>query len=431
MEAKIMKNTTFPALRCKMGEWVYYLTFFRFADVKEWIQPTDEIHPSPHLRDMIQRALTKNVDMIAEYLIHQEERFFNAIVVGVYGGAPQWFPIEVASSPVLGEPELSENERSSIGVLQFEGDEELFAIDGQHRVEGIKKAILQSPTLENDELSVILVAHETTERGRQRTRRLFTTLNKMAKPVTKADIIALDEDDAFAIVTRRMVEEFPLLRSESRHETKFVHFGSQPSLNTNDSKNLTTIRTIYEICSAIYMPILAHSPQQMRKSIIGDRRVRPPDQIIDEAYQESTDDWNYLVAYFAEYEELFSSSPDDEIAGEYRANGGHFMFRPVGQQAFVRAVRILMDRRFSMEQAVEDLAKVPMNLHEPPWLNVLWDPRKEKIIRNFGQQHLEGILLYMVGQEPRRRNLNLLEKYRIYVGDDHATLPDPVTGTLL
>jgi hypothetical protein len=228
-----------------------------------------------------------------------------------------------------------------------------------------------------------------------------------------------------------MVEEFPLLRSESRHETKFVHFGSQPSLNTNDSKNLTTIRTIYEICSAIYMPILAHSPQQMRKSIIGDRRVRPPDQIIDEAYQESTDYWNYLVAYFAEYEELFSSSPDDEIAGEYRANGGHFMFRPLGQQAFARAVRILMDRRFSMEQAVEDLAKVPMNLHEPPWLNVLWDPRKEKIFRNFGQQHLEGILLYMVGQEPRRRNLNLLEKYRIYVGDDHATLPDPVTGTLL
>lgn len=426
-----MKTTAFPALRCKMGEWVYYLTFFRFADVKEWIQPTDEIHPSPHLRDMIQRALTNNVDKIAEYLIQQEERFFNSIVVGVYGGAPQWFPIEIASSPVLGEPELSENARNSIGVLQFEGNEELFAIDGQHRVEGIKKAISQNALLENDELSIILIAHETTERGRQRTRRLFTTLNKMAKAVAKADIIALDEDDTFAIVTRRMVEEFPLLKSDSRRETKFVHFGSQPSLNANDNKNLTTIRTIYEICSTIYLPILSHSPQQKRKSIIGERRIRPSDQIIDEAYQENIDYWNFLVAYFPEYAELFASSPNDEIAGKYRTNGGHFMFRPLGQQAFANAVRILMDRKFSMEKAIEYLSKVPMSLQEPPWLNILWDPRKETIIRNFGPAHLEGILLYMVGQEPRRRNLNLLQKYRTYVGNDNANLPNPVIGTLL
>lgn len=84
-----------------------------------------------------------------------------------------------------------------------------------------------------------------------------------------------------------------------------------------------------------------------------------------------------------------------------------------------------------MQRSVSDLAKVPMQLSEPPWLNVLWDPRKKKIIRNFGQQYLEGILLYMVGQEPRRKNLDLLQQYRAYVGDDNATLPDPATETLL
>lgn len=427
-----MRNTTFPALRCKMGEWIYYLTFFKFVDVNEWIQMTDQIHSSPHLRDMIQRALTNNVDMIAEYLLLQkEERFFNSIVVGVYGGAPQWFPIEVTESPVLGEPDLGENERNSIGVLQFDGKENLFAIDGQHRVEGIKKALERDPNVKNDELSVILLAHEITERGQQRTRRLFTTLNKMAKPVTKADIIALDEDDAFAIVTRRMVEEFALLKSESRYETRFVHFGSQASLNQKDNINLTTIRTIYEICSTIYLPIMSRSPHQGRKTIIGDHRVRPSDQVIDEVYQENTNYWNYLLTYFPEYQELFSSSPNDEVAGKYRVNGGHFMFRPLGQQAFASAVRVLMDRGFSMEAAIGNLAKVPMNLQEVPWLNVLWDPRKETIIRNFGQPYLEGILLHIVGQAPRRRNLNLLQKYRTYVGDDNAVLPDPVTGSLL
>lgn len=38
------------------------------------------------------------------------------------------------------------------------------------------------------------------EQERERTHRLFTTLNKSAKPVAKADIIALDEDDTMAII---------------------------------------------------------------------------------------------------------------------------------------------------------------------------------------------------------------------------------------
>ena len=66
-----MKNTTFPALRCKMGEWIYYLTFFKFSDVVDWIKPTDQIHTSKQLRDMIQRALTNNADSIANYLLLQ------------------------------------------------------------------------------------------------------------------------------------------------------------------------------------------------------------------------------------------------------------------------------------------------------------------------------------------------------------------------
>lgn len=426
-----MKNTTFPALRCKMGEWIYYLTFFKFSDVKNWIEPTDQIHPSVQLRDMIQRALTQNADSIANYLLHQEERFFNSIVVGVYGGTPQWFPIEVANSPVLGEPELSENERNSIGVLQFEGDEQLFAIDGQHRVEGIKRAIAQNPNLKDDELSIILLAHEKTDKGRKRTRRLFTTLNKWAKPVSKTDIIALDEDDAFAIVTRRLVEEFSLLKSETRHETRFIHFGSQPSLNTNDNFNLTTIRTIYQICSTVYLPILPTSPHRSRRAVINDRRIRPSDQILDDIYNENISYWNYLSDNFSEYKELFASSRNEGIAGKYRIDGGHFMFRPLGQQAFASAIRVMMDRGMSMQNAIQVLAKTPMQLDQPPWLYTVWDPNKERIVRNFGSRNLEGILLYLVGQKPRTSINRILQRYRSYVVDDNAILPNPVAGTLL
>lgn len=39
-----------------------------------------------------------------------------------------------------------------------------------------------------------------------RTRRLFTSLNKKAKPVDKSAVIALDEDDLAAYATRALVE---------------------------------------------------------------------------------------------------------------------------------------------------------------------------------------------------------------------------------
>lgn len=426
-----MKSTTFPALRCKMGEWVYYLTFFKFSDVAEWIQPTDQIHTSQQLRGMIQRALTNNANLIANYLLHQDERFFNSIVVGVYGGAPQWFPIEIADSPVLGEPDLSENERNSIGVLQFEGNEELFAIDGQHRVEGIKRAIAQNSSINNDELSIILVAHEKTEEGQKRTRRLFTTLNKWAKPVSKADIIALDEDDAFAIVTRRLVEEFSLLKSDNRHETRFIHFGPQPSLNRTDNTNLTTIRTVYEICATVYLPILSTSVHKSRKATINERRIRPSDQVLNEIYAENMAYWQLLLDNFVEYQELFSSSPNEAFAGKNRSDGGHFMFRPLGQQAFASAVRVMMDRGVSMKDAVQNLAEVPMQLEQSPWLYIVWDPIRQRIVRNFGSRNIEGILLYLVGQKPRSPINSILHRYRTYLDDNTATLPTPVAGTLL
>lgn len=424
-------RTTFPALRCVMGDWVYYITYMRFLDVKEWIRPTDQIHKSEMLRDMIQRELKPRASSIADYLIEQEERFFNSIVVGVYGGSPQWYPIEVQDSPVLGEPNLDEDAKQSIGVLQFDGEEMLFAIDGQHRVRAIMEALEREPAREKDELSVIFVAHQTTEEGQRRTRRLFTTLNKWAKPVSKGEIIALDEDDAFAIVTRRLVEEFSLLKSESRHDTRFVSFNVQPSLNRRDNKNLTTIRTVYEVAAIIYLPILKASPHKKRATSI-DLRRRPSDQILDHIYQELTSYWNLLVEYIPTYQELFKSQPEEEVAGKYRANGGHFMFRPLGQQAFARAVRIMMDREISMQKAVADLSRVPMSLNEAPWLGVHWDKHTNRIIRNISKEFTEGILLYLVGQQPRNPGrINLLELYRSYLGDPNAELPPPVSGTLL
>src|SRR5699024_5656182 len=101
-------------------------------------------------------------------------------------------------------------ETYQMGLLDFPGNHKIFPVDGQHRVEGIKAALLEKPELKDQKIAVIFIGHKNDEAGKQRTRRLFTTLNRYAKPVLLDDIIALDEDDVVAITTRFLLEEYDL-----------------------------------------------------------------------------------------------------------------------------------------------------------------------------------------------------------------------------
>ena len=216
---------SFPSIQCHMGDWAYFVTVLSFSEVASRIYRADEIHTNQGLNDMIQRELSERVEDIAVYLKSQSDRFFNAIVVGVYGGSPNWYPVDIDERQDEGPSELSQNARESIGILELSGKERLFAVDGQHRVEGIKLALREAETLRDEELAVIFVAHRETTVGLLRTRRLFTTLNKYAKPVKKSEIIALDEDDADAIVTRRLVDEYSGLSPSVKTNGEGVEFG--------------------------------------------------------------------------------------------------------------------------------------------------------------------------------------------------------------
>ena len=61
-----------PAIRSKMGIWVYYVSSLSFKDVKEYVRPiNDELHKSELLSQMIQRSITENYRSIANYLLTQ------------------------------------------------------------------------------------------------------------------------------------------------------------------------------------------------------------------------------------------------------------------------------------------------------------------------------------------------------------------------
>ena len=58
----------------------------------------------------------------------------------------------------------------SLGFLVLRGDEKIFALDGQHRLAGIKRVVEDDLGVRaNDEVSVIFVSHQATEAGLERT----------------------------------------------------------------------------------------------------------------------------------------------------------------------------------------------------------------------------------------------------------------------
>lgn len=179
----------------------------------------EELHKSKELSKLIQRELSrKRASEIAIYIERERERFFNSLVIAVYGGHPQWYPARIISKDKdVNIGEIPDRAKQSVGLLCLDGMEKLFAVDGQHRMAGVKEAIRKARESNSpdawgdkfltDEVSVVFIGHEQSTSGLERTRRVFTTLNKTARPVTKGQTIALDENDAMAIVSRQLVEE--------------------------------------------------------------------------------------------------------------------------------------------------------------------------------------------------------------------------------
>lgn len=390
-----------------MGDWWFYIATMTMKDVAERVKRVDEIHETTSLKTWIQREMNpKRKQQVADYLLTQPQRFFNAVVLGIYGGSPDWFPVTVSAGKIHADVELDERVSTAFGLIKLSGEEELFAIDGQHRIEGIKCAVAnpKSEKLADEEQTVILVAHKKTEQGRQRTRRLFFTLNRYAKPVSEGELIALSEDDTFAIVTRKLVDEYPGLNGD------FVPLHKTANLPVHDKRSLTSVISLYAVVRALSVP----SGKRTASHFV----TGPPDPAhVESFYHQSVDFWDALKKHVREVSLVCNSKPDQELASKYRnTDGGHFLFRPFCLVAFAKATRILHDRGQSISDAVRTLAKANMDLAKDPWLHIVWNPSKAVMV-NKNEPLVRNLLLHEAGQSLSPSGFKLGEQYRKALGE--------------
>lgn len=396
-----------PALRAKIGNWTYYITNLSFEQVSNYVERVDhQLHKSEGLRDLIQRSLTKNFESIRDYILNQEERFFNALVLAVYEGIPNWIEVEL---------KFGDEQFFNMGFLEFPGDQKIFPLDGQHRVEGIKAALSKNPKLNNEKIPVIFVGHKNDDRGMQRSRRLFTTLNRYAKPVTMDDIIALDEDDSIAIVTRNLLENFDLFAEDRVTKSK------NKAISDKDKNSITSIITLYqcnrELLKTFRKNRKRESPNSDRDKINLEEylKFRPNEEeillyekFVDDFWAAFRDKISFVSNFLNE-----SNKKASQPALKYRnsENGGNLLFRPVGLLPFIQAVIEVHNRK---KRDFEDIfefynSAVNFNINEIPWRNVLWNPNEKTMI--MGNQGLVKLFfLYFFEETIRRGELEALKK---------------------
>lgn len=105
-----------PAIRANIGNWIYYVATLSFKQVNDYVKKIDdELHKSKLLSEMLQRSITDNYKSIATYIKTHEDRFFNALILAVYDGEPQWHEVRL-------EYDTGE-EFVNLGVLELTGDE--------------------------------------------------------------------------------------------------------------------------------------------------------------------------------------------------------------------------------------------------------------------------------------------------------------------
>lgn len=375
-----------PAIRAKIGNWTYYISTLTFKQVSEYVSKVDqELHHSESLNELIQRSVTNNYLSIKNYILNQPDLFFNSLVLAVYDNYPDWAEIDIKYG--------DDFETFQLGLLDFPGKHKIFPVDGQHRVEGIKAAIIDNPDLNESKISVIFIGHKNDSEGLKKTRRLFSTLNRYAKPVTMDDIIALDEDDSVAIITRDLLEEHPLFTYKKVTKSK------NKAIPSEDKKSFTSIITLYG-CNLQILKMFrklqkrnAPNPIRDKKSIEEYLKFRPCEEDLNQFKMFCFDIWNALLDNFQILKD-FSVNDSLEPASLLRnnQNGGNLIFRPVGLLPFIQAANeIHLRKELGFPEIFKRFSEIDFRLDKKPWKQVVWNDFEKKMI--MGNQGLTKLLL--------------------------------------
>jgi DNA sulfur modification protein DndB len=378
-----------------MGRWTYYV-------VQMAMQDLNRIQFAHHMKEFggaLSEAIQREVNVsrvkseIVQYLLHQQDRFFNSIVIAGFGGEPQWYPVELVDDPRF-EMIADEAMVRTFGILKMTDETRYYALDGQHRLLAIKTIMdpadhffAKRPNgFEDEKLSVVLVVPNEADdvrEFRKHFRRLFGHLNRYAKPMDQATSIIMDEDDAFAISLRRLFAEHEFFQVVGKDRDSSRILTRKGRNIPPGSTHLTTIEVLYEMCEEMLSSALRLN-EWTKEGLDADlfKRFRPSDETLDAMYSELSNIWTVLIELIPDLRVDGTKMRNNDVTDvEGVVEKNCLLFRPVGQVPLAKIVRYLLDRdpveaKTSdpevIRRALSPLTAIHWDLAAAPWRNLVW-----------------------------------------------------------
>lgn len=411
---------TLAALKGKLGSTEYYTVVMPAqelvskvvipSEVPDWETMTMEEREQ---RDINYRRV---VNQIVPYLTSNKDRFFGSIICAATGLQPDAFE-EIQSIVNPKTPKLYKDQTKQMGFLTFTGGESLIPLDGQHRVKAIQFAISgrdnagkditgvrPNAHLAQEQISVIIVPH-----SKDKARKIFTKVNRYAKPTSKGQNLVTDDEDSVAIISRHVANEI-----------------IGPNLVTYKSTTLrpkdpyfTTLAIIDKCNEAI-----------LKESFGSVNRTQPIKEEEHALWEDKCSSvWRFIVANIDPFKDLLSDKTESGNKKRIEIRKSNLLARPVPQYCLVSAFSRLTSggppTRMTEKDAITKLNSVDWTVNNPLWPGVLL--KGSGSIETKNQLLVIRLLCYMCGQTlTAEEKKGLREDYQNVLpqGEKKKDLPD-------
>ena len=398
-------GTTLAAMKGKLGNTDYFIIAMKAKElVEKAVIPSEmEEWHNLTLEEKEQRDINYNrvKKEIAPYLAKDKGRFFGAIIVAAKHFDPGNFE-PIADVATKGLPKLYQTQARLLGFLTLTGGEVLIPLDGQHRLKAIQFALNgkdehdrpipgMSPCtdLANEDITVMLVPYD-----RQKSRKIFTRVNRYARPTSSGQNLVTDDEDYIAISARMVANK---IIGSDLVKTRGT------SLSEKDGE-FSALSSIADCNKAI---LEAHFSAKVGKPFI----INAPET--RKMYDEKISDiWRHLTENIETFRLMLSDPTEDGDEKRREIRRDYLLGKPIPQWCLVRAFSRLMESNaFTPKEASDRLNKIDWRQNAELWDLVLV-AGKRLLYKN---KKLAADLIYYVagGKMDDDERIALLQSYQL------------------
>ena len=270
-----------------MGSIDFYVITLPFSVMSRYVTTTDRNLPAKEREN--RKPSPSRYQVIAKYIYDNLYTYRFSSITCTYGKIG-------TNKPVQWQPASDSGDASFIGLLTLDQRDPLIIVDGQHRYEGIKKAVEFEPSLSDDMISIVLFPYLNIRTAQQ----LFSDLNRNAKKTTKSLDILFDYRDIKNRVIQKLVEKVSVFKNRVNLEDVGI-----PA----SSKDIFTIAGIYQASEPI-IDALPEAGLINEKLAQQDNEEGTPINNEDQYTDFLTEVWEFIVSQFPEWSKVASGELD-------------------------------------------------------------------------------------------------------------------------